>query len=308
MSNLHLVLGQTLKELGEKDPNIVCLSGDVKNSTGVGIFAEHFPNRYFEMGISEQNMIGVAAGMALEGKIPFVSSYACFSPGRNWEQIRNSICLQNANVKIIGAHIGFAPAKDGATHQCFEDLALMRCLPNLKILSPFDDYDCKLCTKEAANHKGPVYLRLSRYAAVKLGKRYDEPFVSIKDGKDIALIATGAICEKALNAAAEYQNKTGKNIAVFGASHLKPLDTKKLELLAPKFSAVITVEEHQINCGFGSSIAEILSEKSHTKVFRIGMPDCFGTSGETEQLYQTFGLDETSIFNTIENVFSELKL
>lgn len=298
MQTMMQIFAEELRKSGEENPDIVALSADVKRSTGLGLFAEVFPDRYYEMGISEQNMIGAAAGMAMEGKRAVTSSYACFSPGRTWEQIRNGVCYHQADVKIIGAHIGVGSGRDGATHQCFEDIALISCLPYMRIYSPATAAEVRLCSREILSYAGPAYLRLSaRYCAEPDGYVPAIDSIStLKKGKEYAVIGTGAILAKALDAVKRFEQENNLSVAVFNVVRLVPMEREKIkEMLAP-FKAVLSIEEHQLIGGFGSMIASVLAEqKEHPPLYRIGVDSAFGASMESEELYRSLKISESDI-------------
>lgn len=303
MQTMMQIFSDELCKIAAKNPQIVGLSADVKRSTGLGQFAETFPDRYYEMGISEQNMIGTAAGMALEGLIPVTSTYACFSPGRTWEQIRNSICYHKANVKIIGAHIGVGSGRDGATHQCFEDIALMSCLPEMTIFSPATEEEVRLAAQEAFSVYGPVYIRLS---ARPLDASYPSDVrhpAMVKGGSDFAVIGTGSILGAAMDAVSEFENKHGVSVAVYNTVQLRPLDCEKIKEIAGRYKAVMSVEEHQLNGGFGSMIAsEFCRMKGAPILHRVGVDGQFGASMGYEDLYNHLGLSAKDILSSLEQM------
>jgi transketolase len=285
--------GRGLKMAGEKDVNVVAACADLTDSTQISMFKEAFPERFFEIGVAEQNLVTVGAGLAAMGKIPFVSSYAAFSPGRNWEQIRTTICLNDRPVKIIGAHSGLFTGKDGATHQMLEDIALMRVLPNMVVLAPCDSIEAEKMTLAMAADSRPNYMRLAREATpvfttaetpFEIGKAY-----VFDEGKDITIIATGTMTYQAL-VAAESLFKDGIDAEVVHVGTIKPLDGETILKSVKKTGAVITVEEAQINGGLGGAIAELLSENLPTPMIRMGMKDHFGESGDPVDLFKHFGL------------------
>lgn len=285
--------GRGLKMAGEIDKNVVAACADLTDSTQISMFKEAFPDRYIEIGVAEQNLVTVGAGLAAVGKIPFVSSYAAFSPGRNWEQIRTTICLNDRPVKIIGSHAGLYTGKDGATHQMLEDIALMRALPNMVVLAPCDSIEAEKMTLAMAKDKRPNYMRLAREATpvftsqetpFEIGKAY-----VFDEGKDITLIATGTMTYQAL-VAAEKLFKDGTDAEVIHVGTIKPLDSETILKSVKKTGAVVTVEEGQINGGLGGAIAELLGENLPTPMIRIGMKDHFGESGNPAELLEHFGL------------------
>ncbi|MEI7682813.1 MAG: transketolase C-terminal domain-containing protein [Candidatus Saccharibacteria bacterium] len=310
MSNMHLVakdflkdelekepirkgFGRGLLEAGKRDENVVGACADLTDSTQMSLFRDEFPERFVEIGVAEQNLVTVGAGLAAMGKIPFVSSYATFSPGRNWEQIRTTICLNYQPVKIIGSHAGLYTGKDGATHQMLEDLALMRVLPNMVVLAPGDSVEAEKATLAMAVDKRPNYMRLTREPTpvfttaetpFEIGKAY-----VFSLGKDITIIATGTMTFQAL-VAAEILFKDGIDAEVIHCPTIKPLDAATLLASVQKTRAVITVEEGQVIGGLGGAVAEFLGEHCPRPLKRIGMKDHFGESGDPVDLLEHFGL------------------
>lgn len=301
--------GRGLLEAGRRNEKIVALCADLTASTKMDLFAKEFPERFFQVGVAEQNLVTVASGLAAMGKIPFASSYAAFSPGRNWEQIRTTIALNDRPVKIIGSHAGISVGPDGATHQMLEDLALMRSLPNMLVVAPADAVEAEKATLELAEDSRPAYLRLAREATpVFTSER--TPF-SLKraqvfsPGKDISIMATGTMTFQAL-AAAEKLYKQGIDAEVVHVPVVKPLDAITIIQSAQKTGVVVTAEEAQINAGFGGAIAELLSEHLPTPLKRIGVQDRFGESGEPDELMSHFGLDSDHIVKIIHSFLTEL--
>lgn len=297
--------GEGLILAGEKDDNVVVLTADLSRSTQTDKFAKKFPKRFFEMGISEQNMAGVAAGFALSGKVPFITSFAVFSPGRNWDQIRVSICYSNANVKVVGSHAGFSSTGDGATAQALEDFALMRVLPNMTVLSPADSVETKKAVVASAEHTGPVYIRIMRAKTpvfttektpFEIGKAY-----TLSEGKDITIIATGPIVYEVL-IAAENLEKDGISCEIVNCPTIKPLDEETIFKSAAKTKKVVTVEEHQINGGLGGAVSEFLSQKLPTKMEIVGAKDTFGESGSYVELKNKYGIDAHHIQNVVKSM------
>lgn len=293
MEPIRKGFGRGLKEAGEKNANVVALVADLTESTQISLFKETFPDRFFEIGIAEQNLVTTGAGLAAMGKIPFVSSYAAFSPGRNWEQIRTTICLNDRPVKIIGSHAGLFTGKDGATHQMLEDIALMRVLPNMVVLAPCDSIEAEKMTLAMAEDSRPNYMRLAREATpvfttketpFEIGKAY-----VFDEGSDITIIATGTMTYQAL-VAAESLFKDGIDAEVVHVGTIKPLDGETILKSVKKTGAVVTVEEAQINGGLGGAIAELLGENLPTPMIRMGMKDHFGESGDPVDLFEHFGL------------------
>jgi len=290
--------GNALVELGKKNRQIMVLCADLKESTRVQKFSELFPRQYVEMGVAEQNLVTVASGLAAVGKIPFASSYAVFCPGRCWEQIRTTICYNNRNVKIIGAHAGISVGPDGATHQMLEDIALMRVLPNMIVVVPCDYEQTKKATAAIAEFKGPAYMRFAREKTEQMTTS-KTPFEIgkmqvFKEGSDIALIGAGPIVYDCLKAAEELGKKRTKAMVV-NCHTIKPLDCGTLLAAAKKCKKIIIVEEAQINGGLGAAIAEFLGENCPTPLKRIGIKDRFGESGEPEELLKKFGLSSEEI-------------
>ena len=295
--------GEALTELGHKNNNIVVLDADLSEATKTCIFAEKFPDRFFEMGISEQDMLSTAAGMSTSGLIPYASTFAVFATGRTYDQIRNSICYPKLNVKICGTHAGVTVGEDGATHQMLEDINLMRGLPNIIVMSVSDDIETKWAVEEISKINGPVYLRLARYATPVI---YDEDQefkfgkgIQIGDGTDATIFATGICVSEAIKAQEELQ-KEGINIRVVDIHTIKPIDKELIIKCAKETNKIITVEDHNIIGGLGSAVCEVLSEEYPTKVVRIGVKDTFGTSGPAEELIKYFKLDAQSIIEEIK--------
>jgi transketolase len=290
--------GRGLLEAGKKDDNVVAACADLTGSTAMDLFAKEFPDRFVEIGVAEQNLVTVGAGLAALGKIPFVSSYAAFSPGRNWEQIRTTICLNDQPVKVIGSHAGVSVGPDGATHQMLEDIALMRALPNMIVLAPADSVEAEKATLALAKDKRPGYMRLAREAtpvftakdaAFEIGKAY-----VLHPGDDVTLIATGTMTYQALKAA-EQLFKDGISAEVIHVPTIKPIDEATIVKSLHKTGAVVTAEEAQIIGGLGSAVAEIVAEQQPAKLARIGMKDRFGESGDPQELLEYFGLDAKHI-------------
>lgn len=290
--------GEELALLGASNENIVALSADLTESTRVHLFKEKFPERFFQVGVAEQNMIGIAAGLALEGKIAFAASYAVFSPGRSWDQVRVSVCYSNLNVKIIGGHAGLSVGPDGATHQALEDIAITRVLPNMKVIVPADYEQAKKATRAIALDASPTYLRLGRAGfpnftlpdtEFELGKAN-----VYKEGTDVTIIACGIMVHEALLAAKMLELK-GISAEVINVHTIKPLDTQTIIKSAQKTKKVITVEEHQISGGLGGAVSECLSEHYPVPIKRLGVADSFGESAEPQELLEKFGLTKENI-------------
>jgi transketolase len=299
--------GEGLVAAGEKNKNVVGLCADLTESTKMNLFAEKFPNRFIEMGVAEQNLASVASGMAAMGKIPFISSYAMFSPGRNWEQIRTTICYNNQPVKIAGSHAGVSVGPDGGTHQAVEDIAITRVIPRMVVISPCDSVEAKKATLAAVETGTPVYLRLAREKTPVMTTE-KTPFEIGKaqivwQGKKpkVGIIATGALLHKALEAAKELE-KEKVDVEVMNLSTIKPLDEKALVFLAKRTGAIVTVEEHQVAGGMGSAVAECLAENHPVPMRFIGVRDQFGQSGTPEELISHYGMDTKSIIKAVKEL------
>lgn len=291
--------GETLIELGKENENIVVLDADLSKSTKTHGFSKTFPNRFFNMGIAEQNVMGTAAGFAASGKIPFASTFAVFASGRAFEIIRNSICYPKLNVKVCATHAGITVGEDGASHQAVEDLALMRALPNMTVLNPADAVSAKALLNEAAKYNGPVYVRLGRAKVPVIYNEKDTQFaigkgMEVKDGKDLAIIATGIMVETAINASEELA-KEGISARVIDIHTLKPIDKDIILKAAKETKGIITVEEHNIIGGLGSAVAEVLVENYPVPMKRIGINDTFGESGKPDELMEKYGLTSENI-------------
>ena len=295
--------GAALVEIGEKDKNVVALSSDVAGSVQIQMFADKFPDRFFQVGVAEQNLAGVAAGLAYTGKIAFIGAFAVFSPGRNWEQIRTTACYAKANVKIEGSHTGLDVGEDGATHQALEDIAIMRSLPNMTIVSPCDYEETKKAVYAAWKTPGPFYIRCTRNA-VPTFTTDKTPFEIGKmnllcEGNDIAVIAHGrTVCEAVL--AANALSKEGINISVANMHTLSHIDDSALEKLARKCGKIITVEDHQVKGGLGSAVCESLCNTYPVKVKRMGMEMKFGETGKGPELIKKYGLDKDGIMKVVK--------
>lgn len=295
--------GRGLKAAGEANDAIVALCADLTDSTKMSDFAKAFPERYIEIGVAEQNLVTVASGLARAGKIPFTSSYAAFSPGRNWEQIRTTIALNQQPVKIVGSHAGVSVGPDGATHQMLEDITLMRVLPGMVVVAPGDGLEAEKATRAIAENGQPSYLRLAR-EATPIFSTADSPFeigkaYVLREGHDVALLGTGTMTYQLLKVA-EKLAEHGVQAEVVHVPTIKPLDDETILASARKCGRVVTSEEAQVKGGFGGAIAELLSEKLPTPLLRIGMQDRFGESGEPAELLKHFGLDADSQTKTIK--------
>ena len=296
--------GNALASLGREHENLVVLDADLAAATKTGIFKKEFPERHIDCGIAEANMIGIAAGLASTGKVPFCSSFAMFAAGRTFEQIRNSVGYPHLNVKIGATHAGISVGEDGATHQCNEDIALMRTIPGMTIINPSDDIEAKAAVKAAYEMEGPVYLRFGRLAVPVINDRDDYKFeigkgVVLKEGTDLTLIATGLEVAESL-AAAEKLEAEGISVEVINMHTIKPLDVDLVVRSAAKTGKVVTVEEHSIIGGLGSAVAEVIAEKQPAKLLRIGVEDRFGESGPALKLLEKYELDAAGIYNKVK--------
>lgn len=296
--------GNSLKELAEEFPNLVVLDADLAAATKTGIFRKAYPDRHIDCGIAEENMMGVAAGLSLVGKIPFVSSFAMFAAGRAFEQVRNSIGYPHLNVKIGATHAGITVGEDGATHQCNEDIALMRTIPGMVVINPSDDVEARAAVQAAYEHQGPVYMRFGRLAVPVINDRPDYQFelgkgVVLREGKDLTIIATGLPVSNCLEAA-EKLAADGIDAKVINIHTIKPLDEELVIAAAKETGRVVTVEEHSVIGGLGSAVCDVLSEKAPTRVMKIGINDTFGESGPALELLKKYGLDTDSIYAKIK--------
>lgn len=296
--------GKALVELGEENKNVVVLSGDLTESTRTHWFREKFPKRFIEVGVAEQNMMGIAAGLALAGKIPFASSFAVFSPGRNWDQLRVSVCYNEANVKIAGGHAGITTGEDGATHQALEDIAITRVLPNLRVVVPCDFEETKKATKESAMIQGPVYIRFGREKVPQITSNDDRFEIGkaevLKEGDDVTIVACGLMVYEALRAAEELK-KEKISVMVVNNHTIKPFDARTIVNSAKRTGLVITAEEHQINAGLGGTVAEVLSENYPVLMKRVGVLDTFGESGAPDLLMQKYRLTWKDIVKKVKD-------
>lgn len=294
--------GEALAELGEKYENLYVFDADLAAATKTGIFKKKFPDRFFDCGIAESNMMAVAAGMAATGKIPFASTFAMFAAGRAFEQVRNSIGYPHLNVKIGATHAGISVGEDGATHQCNEDIALMRTIPGMVIINPADDTEAKAAVEAAILYEGPVYLRFGRLATPIFNDPATYKFemgkgVKLRDGADIAIIATGLMVNESLEAA-KVLSAEGIETEVINIHTIKPIDKDIIIDAAKKTKLVLTVEEHSIIGGLGSAVADVLAENCPTKMVKIGVNDVYGHSGPAVDLLKEFGLCSENIVNT----------
>ena len=289
--------GSALKELGARD-DILVLDADLAKATKTGVFKKEFPDKFIDCGIAESNMMGVAAGLAATGYTVFASSFAMFSAGRAFEQVRNSIAYPKLNVKIGATHAGISVGEDGASHQCCEDIALMRSIPNMTIINPADDVEARQAVLAAADHEGPVYMRFGRLAVPRVNSE-DYKFelgkgVTLKDGKDVTIVATGLMVAEAL-AAAEALKADGIDARVINIHTIKPIDKEILVKAAKETGAIVTAEEHSVIGGLGGAVCEVLSELCPVPVLRLGVEDTFGKSGPAVELLHIFGLDAAHI-------------
>lgn len=301
--------GEAIAELANTNPDIVVLDADLAEATKTGIFKKQHEDRFIDCGIAECNMIGIAAGLATCGKIPFAASFAMFSAGRAFEQVRNSVGYPHLNVKIVGSHAGVSVGEDGASHQCCEDLALMRTIPGMVVLNPCDHYEMQAAVQAAAEHQGPVYLRLGRLAVDSVNNNEDYHFEigkgnTLKDGKDITVIATGLMVQEALKAA-ENLEKEGISVRVINIHTIKPLDTELVLKAAKETGKIITAEEHNIIGGLGEAVAAVLAENYPIPMARIGVQDTYGHSGPAKDLLKQFGLSAEKIEEKVKAMLAK---
>lgn len=297
--------GNALAELGNDHEDVVVLDADLAAATKTGVFKKAHPDRFINCGIAEGNMMGVAAGLAAAGKVPFASSFAMFAAGRAFEQVRNSIGYPHLNVKIGATHAGISVGEDGATHQCNEDIALMRTIPGMVVINPADDIEARAAVRAAYEHEGPVYMRFGRLAVPVINDRPDYKFelgkgVVLREGKDVTIIATGLPVNNCLEAA-EKLAADGIDAKVINIHTIKPLDEELVVAAAKETGKVVTVEEHSVIGGLGSAVCDVLSEKAPTKVMKIGVNDVFGESGPALELIAKYGLDAESIYKKVKS-------
>lgn len=303
--------GEGVVELGEKNKDVVVLTGDLKESTRVEEFSKKFPERFIECGVAEQNMMGIAAGLSAAGKIPFVSSYAVFSPGRSWDQLRVSVCYSNLNVNIVGAHTGVSVGPDGVTHQALEDIAITRVLPNMTVVVPCDAIETKKATLAAANMQGPYYSRFAREKTPVMTTE-ETPFeigkaeVFADYGDDAAILACGPLVYQSLVAAKELE-KERIRVRVINNHTIKPMDVTAVMKAARDCGAIVTVEEHQVMGGMGSAVAEVLAKNYPVPMEFVGMPNTFGQSGQPEELLEKYGMSTSKIKEAVRNVILRKK-
>ncbi len=302
--------GDALVALGKKRGDIVVLDADLSGSTKTGKFAKAFPDRFFNIGIAEQDMVGTAAGLAVGGKLPFVSTFAVFATGRAWEQIRQSVCYPNMNVKIVATHSGVTVGEDGGSHQAIEDIAVMRVIPHMTVIVPADGPETTQAIEAVAEYKGPCYVRAGRNKVptvcpegyrFKIGKAH-----VFNEGKDAAIIATGLMVAEAL-AARDLLKAEGIDAAVINMSTIKPLDNEAVIAAAKRCGAVVTAEEHSIIGGLGSAVAEVLAESCRAPLVRIGVKDTFGTSGDSDGLLKHYGLSAADIAAGVKEAIRKKK-
>ena len=296
--------GHALVELGKEHEEVVVLDADLAEATKTGIFKKEFPERHIDCGIAECNMMGIAAGLAATGKVPFASSFAMFAAGRAFEQIRNSIGYPHLNVKIGATHAGISVGEDGATHQCNEDIALMRTIPGMVVINPSDDVEARAAEKAAYEHQGPVYLRFGRLAVPVINDRPDYKFeigkgVVLKEGTDLTIVATGLCVNESLMAAAKLEEE-GIHAQVINIHTIKPIDADLIAEAAKKTGKIVTVEEHSVIGGLGSAVCDVLCEREPVKVLKIGMNDVYGESGPAVKLLEKYGLDAAGIYAKIK--------
>ena len=296
--------GNALAELGAQYPDLVVLDADLAGATKTGVFKKAFPDRHIDCGIAEGNMMTVAAGLAAAGKTPFASTFAMFAAGRAFEQVRNSIGYPHLNVKIGATHAGISVGEDGASHQCNEDIALMRTIPGMTVISPADDVEAKAAVKAAIEHDGPVYLRFGRLVVPVINDPDTYQFeigkgITMREGKDVTIIATGLEVSESLEAA-KLLEADGISAEVINIHTIKPLDAELVTASARKTGRVVTVEEHSIIGGLGGAVAEVLAEQAPTKMLRIGVNDTFGESGPAKALIEKYGLDAKSIYEKVK--------
>ncbi len=297
--------GNALKELGAENPNVLVLDADLAGATKTGVFKKAYPDRFFDCGIAEGNMVGIAAGLATTGKIPFCSTFAMFAAGRAFEQVRNSVGYPHLNVKIAATHAGISVGEDGATHQCNEDIALMRTIPGMVVLNPADDVEARAAVKAAAEYEGPVYLRFGRLAVPVFNDEATYKFelgkgILLREGTDLTIVATGLCVNSALEAA-EKLAAEGVSAEVINIHTIKPLDEEIILKSAKKTGKVVTAEEHSVIGGLGSAVCDVLSEKLPTPVKKIGVYDVFGESGPAVKLLEKYKLDGAGVYEQIKD-------
>ncbi|HDD60584.1 MAG: transketolase family protein [Thermoplasmata archaeon] len=302
-SNMRDAFGKTLVELGRRFPQIVVLNADLSSSTRTHYFEKEFPERFWNVGVAEQNMMGIAAGLATTGKIVFASTFAMFATGRAYDQIRQSIAYPRLNVKIVASHAGITVGGDGASHQMHEDIALMRVLPHMTVIVPADFFETRSVISKIVEMGGPAYVRMARTDTPEIYNENYEFKIGVgdllKEGDDVTIIAMGLMLSKAIEAA-ETLGREGVSCRVINMSTVKPIDEKAIEKAARETGAIVTAEEHNVLMGMGSAVVEVVAEKYPVPVRRIGIPDVFGESGESEELMEAYGL-------TTENIVQQVK-
>ena len=301
--------GEALIELAKTNENIVVLDADLAAATKTGVFKKAYPERFIDCGIAECNMVSIAAGLATCGKIPFAASFAMFSAGRAFEQVRNSVCYPKLNVKIVGSHAGISVGEDGATHQCCEDIALMRAIPGMTVINPCDHYEMMAAVKAMAENDGPCYVRLGRLAVESVNNNDDYKFelgkgITLKDGNDITIVATGLLVQEAVKAAKVLEAE-GINARVINIHTIKPLDEELIIKAAKETGRIVTCEEHNVIGGLGEAVSSLLCEKYPVPVTKIGVNDVFGHSGPAVDLLKQFGLSAENITATVKKVLGK---
>ena len=296
--------GNALIEIGKENPNLVVLDADLAGATKTAVFKKAFPERHIDCGIAEGNMAGIAAGLATCGKVPFMSSFAMFAAGRAFEQVRNSVGYPHLNVKIGATHAGISVGEDGATHQCNEDIALMRTIPGMVVINPSDDVEARAAVRAAYEHQGPVYMRFGRLAVPVINDNPDYKFelgkgVVLREGTDVSIVATGLPVSSCLDAA-ECLQKDGISAEVINIHTIKPLDEDLIISTSRKTKKVVTVEEHSVIGGLGSAVCDVVAENMSAKVMKIGINDTYGESGPATELVKKYGLDTESIYKKVK--------
>lgn len=310
MKSTRQAYGEVLVELGRENKDIVVLDADLSKSTMTCLFAKEFPERFFDFGVAEQNMMATSAGFAFSGKIPFASTFAIFAAGRAWDQVRNSIAYPKANVKIAATHSGISVGEDGASHQAIEDIATMTAIPNMIVLSPADETETKKLIRLAVKHNGPVYIRLGRQNAPDIFDSSYEPKIGkgtvVREGNNVCLVATGIMVSKAVEAARILESE-GISAAVVDISTIKPIDKELIVKMAKQTKAIVTCEDHNIVGGLGSMVATVLAENFPTKLARVGIQDTFAESGKPEDLFKKYSLDEAGIISTVKELLRKVQ-
>ena len=306
--SIRKVFGNTLAQVGELNPNVVVLDADLSCSTQTKIFADKFPDRFFNCGIAEQNMIATAAGLATQGKIPFASTFAMFATGRTYDQIRNGVCYSDLDVKIVGTHGGVTVGEDGATHQALEDVALMREIPHMTVIVPADAKECEEVVKYASLHHGPMYIRLSRCNVPDI---FDENYhfnlhkaVTVEEGSDVTIFTNGELLAECI-LASHGLKELGISARVVNVPVVKPLDKSTIINCAKETKFLVTVENHSTTGGLGSAVCEVVSGNYPAKVYRMGIHDEFGQSGKSAELVEYYGLDSESLIKRIQSMYNK---